>query len=328
MASDTECIRKRREFGITRLDEFSGRVAGVSTLDGLADLCIYVTGSYGRLEASEHSDLDLFFIHRGSEKTDSIPRISKILLDAELIRIGRDLGFPEFSGDGRYLAVHYIDDMRKALGSPADDFHNFFTARLLLLLESRPVHNGQLYEKLLEEVIGSYYRDYHDHESTFRPVFLLNDVIRFWRTLCLNYEHRRNRPPEEEQQKAKNHMMNLKLKFSRLLTCFSAVVLLSRNREVVTPATLASITRLSPLDRLDRIAAHAPEVTPLVSELKERYSWFLDATGRPKDEVREWILSHENRDDAFARGREFAAGMYRLVQNVTAGTDTMRFLVI
>ena len=100
---------------------------------------------------------------------------------------------------------------------------------LLLLLESQPVYNEPLYEELLERVIESYYRDYHDHERTFRPIFLINDIIRFWRTLCLNYENRRNRPPEDGREQHKFHLDNFKLKFSRLLTCFSAIILLAKN---------------------------------------------------------------------------------------------------
>ena len=35
----------------------------------MQELCIYVTGSFGRLEASQYSDLDLFFIHPGNPGT-------------------------------------------------------------------------------------------------------------------------------------------------------------------------------------------------------------------------------------------------------------------
>lgn len=328
MVRDSELILERRKYSLMRLAEVRQRVGGIDPLEKLPNLCIYVTGSYGRLEASEYSDLDLFFIHRGTRKKDQVPRIEKTLLDARLIDLARDLHFPEFSRDGEYLTVHYIDDIREALGSPADDFENFFTARLLLLLESRALYNEELYEELVESAINSYFRDFHDHETTFRPIFLINDIIRFWRTLCLNYEHRRNRPLEDTREKNKNHLMNLKLKFSRLLTCFSTVILLSRNRDVLTPRTFVEIIGLPPIERLDRAAEIVPSAESLVSEIKDRYARFLNRTGRPKEEVLNWISDRGERDQAFAEGRVFHSQMYDLLLELTKETDTMRYLVI
>ena len=124
--------------------------------------------------------------------------IKKTLLDADLIRAAQELRFPDFSNDGEYLEVHYIDDILNNLGGPRDDFQNHFTARLLLLLESRPLYNESFYENVMKKIIYSYYRDYHDHEDSFSPIFLINDIIRFWRTLCLNYEHRRESPSRRQ----------------------------------------------------------------------------------------------------------------------------------
>ncbi len=101
------------------------------------------------------------------------------------------MGFPTFSGDGKYLEVLSVSEMEAVLGSPRDDSLNAFTARMLLLLESQPLDYEELYETLLKRIIGFYYRDFPDHEAEFVPVFLLNDILRFWRTLTLNYEHHR-----------------------------------------------------------------------------------------------------------------------------------------
>src|SRR5215813_9722250 len=129
-------LKTRNEFCARRLADLRERVAKVEALKKAPKLSIYVTGSYGRLEASEHSDLDLFFISAG-EKPGG--RITKTLIDAELIKIIKDMGFPPFSNSGQYLGIHSLTEMLETLGGREDDFKNFFTARLLLLLESRPV---------------------------------------------------------------------------------------------------------------------------------------------------------------------------------------------
>ena len=326
---ESDVLRSRRDFSADRLNAICDEISSKRILAGLPNLCIYVTGSYGRLEASNHSDLDVFFMHRGSFDSCAIPRISKTLLDADLIRIARHLGFPEFSNDGEYLGVHYIEDILMDLGGREDDFKNQFTARMLLLLESRPLHNESLYQEAIEAMIESYCRDYSGHEESFSPVFLINDVIRFWRTMCLNYEHRRNQNSDDERKVNKSHLSNLKLKFSRLLTCHSAIILISASPDGVSPQELLRIVRLSPLERLDEIAQYVTEEKDLVARIKECYSWFLEMTAREEGCALRWIGDAENRRHAFDKGRAFARGIYELLLAATAGRpEAMRVLVV
>lgn len=70
--------------------------------------CIYATGSFGRCEASSHSDLDLFIV--GKSKSDGqkgslLSRLDEICIKAALIEITRKLNIKEFSGEGRYLVL-------------------------------------------------------------------------------------------------------------------------------------------------------------------------------------------------------------------------------
>ena len=72
--------------------------------------------------------------------------------------------------------------MLEALGGPQDDSENLFTARMLLLLEARCVCNQPLYDDIVDKILKHYFRDSRG-KSTFRPLFLLNDLLRYWRTL-------------------------------------------------------------------------------------------------------------------------------------------------
>lgn len=327
MTPTVELLSDRRTASTQQLEQVKSAIQKFDSLTILPDLCIYVTGSYGRLEASPYSDLDLFFINKGSEERNRIPATTKTLLDAHLIRAARELQLPDFSADGKYLSVHYLDDMKTTLGSSDDDFENHFTARLLLLLESRPLYNDDVYQVVLEEIVGSYFRDYQDNKSDFRPLFLINDILRFWRTLCLNYEHRRKPSQDDPSQQSKNHLLNLKLKFSRLLICHSAVALLSI-RPTVTPDDVLQIVQLSPLQRLDEVARLKPSTMTTVHAMQKLYSWFLGLTGRPPSEALEWISNPVNREAAFEKGGEFATQMYALIREVATDTGTMRYLVV
>jgi hypothetical protein len=117
------------------------------------------------------------------------------------------------------------------------------------------------------------------------PVFLVNDIIRFWKTLCLNYEHKRNRKDEDKKNKA--HLKNLKLKFSRLMTCFSMVLLLSKNKKIIGPDDFMGYVQISPLDRLLKIS-NMTSGKDLCLEIIKEYKWFLEKTGHEKDDVLKW----------------------------------------
>ena len=327
MTSTVDLLSDRRNFSTQQLEKVHSSIQKFDYLTDLPDLCIYVTGSYGRLEASLHSDLDLFFINKGSEDRNRVPATTKTLLDAHLIRAAKALHLPDFSADGKYLSIHYLDDMKTTLGSSDDDFENRFTARLLLLLESQPLYNDDVYQVVLEEIVDSYFRDYQDNRSDFRPLFLINDILRFCRTLCLNYEHRRKPSRDDPSQQSKNHLLNLKLKFSRLLICHSAVALLSI-RPTIAPEDVLQIVRLSPLERLDEIARRKPATTTTVHAMQELYSWFLAFTGRLPSEALECISDPVNRETAFDKGSEFATQMYALIREVATDTGTMRYLVV
>lgn len=226
---------------------------------------IFTAGSFARRDAGKNSDLDLFVI--SEQPSEKRSRLSDLEMLAKLIEINRGLHYPPFSNDGQFLKVYSIEEMKDKTGHPHDDSENLFTARLLFLLESLPLCNQNFYEKHLEGVVKHYFRDYPEHKA-FRPLFLLNDILRYWRTLCLNYERIRNdlgvNPRRPWRKK------NVNLKFSRMLTVFSTMLPLIAF-PVKKPEEFISLTKLSPLQRL------ANGLDALGDEnLSDRFVTFLD----------------------------------------------------
>lgn len=322
-------LHPRRAFVSQRVAALRARIAEIAELAEVPDLCLYLTGSYGRFEASPYSDLDIFFMHKGTFQHNALLPVQKTLIDAALIRGCRDLGFPELTGGGQYLRIHYLDDIRSSLGGPQDDAQNFFTARMLLLLESLPLYNDALYRDVIRAMISSYYRDYSDHEKNFRPIFFQNDIMRYWKTMCLNYEYRRNRLPDDPIKHAEFHLKNFRLKFSRLLTCFSmiiAVVHLSR-RAVLRDSELLALVLASPWQRLIEVARDTGSRS-LLGQMVDLYVWFLDSTAAPKEQCARWIADRATRNQAFGRASEFGGLLFTLLQRVAEGTDALRYLVM
>jgi predicted nucleotidyltransferase len=98
----------------TELNEAEERARGKA--------CIYVTGSFGRCEASQHSDLDLFIVGKADDKGKRLlKRLDEICIKADLIDVTRRLNIPEFSGDGRYLEHYTVQELTQTLGKEEED---------------------------------------------------------------------------------------------------------------------------------------------------------------------------------------------------------------
>lgn len=178
-------------------------------------ITIYCGGSLGRGDVGKKSDLDLFILSKNKGGQES--RIDVLKLLTKIIIINDKLEYPEFSNDGQFITVYSFPEMLEALGSPRDDNENLFTVRMLLLLESKCIFNEDIYKQFIRDTIDHYFRDSRG-KKTFKPLFILNDLLRFWRTLCLNYELIRDNKERPWRKK------NINLKFSRMLTVFATIL--------------------------------------------------------------------------------------------------------
>lgn len=214
--------------------------------DEWKNVAFFAAGSLGRFETGKRSDLDVFLLaddENSPAAERAIPKLDEIRLLARLIQINDSLALPEFSGDGRYLKVHGVRRIVSSTGDANDDSENFFTTRLLLLLESKPIWNEALRSKAIGKVLENYFKDGKGRKE-FRPLFLLNDILRYWRTICLNYE--RDRVTSKRWWKK-----NLNLKFSRKLTVFSSVLAIV-TKTVSTEEDFRALADDVPLERLAR----------------------------------------------------------------------------
>lgn len=329
----TKTIIDRIDFSTKKLKEVQTEINSIKELSYLIDTCIYVTGSFARKEATEKSDLDLFFI---SKEPNPISKLNKILLDAELIKLNGKLGFPDFSNDGEYLTIHSLADI-KQIGSQDEDSKNYFTARMLLLLESQAIHNELIYDQIIDSIVESYLRDFHDHEKEFKPIFLVNDISRYWKTLCLNYEHKRNRivdksvsEQEAKMVKLKSYKKNLKLQFSRKFTCFSFILSLVSDYiyegSLLNHHSIKKIVISTPSECFLKLSEKHDKLKLDISSALLIYSYFLELSSQPDN----WLENENNRNDAFAKSREFGIYMFKILENLIQGnkTDILRYIVL
>ena len=92
-----------------------------------------------------------------------------------------------------------------------------------------PLAGSDVRARIIDDAIERYWREFPDYYDKFMPAFLANDILRYWRTLYLNYEastSERSKNEQSPRDRAKRKIMNYKLKHSRMLTCYSAVLYL------------------------------------------------------------------------------------------------------
>jgi predicted nucleotidyltransferase len=324
-----ELLNQRRSSTDQRILSLQEALKEAETLCG--DLaCVYAIGSYGRGEAGKHSDLDLFMAGGGTKEKRALSRLTEIRIKADLIEVTEKQGYPPFSGDGEYLEHYTIGELTNSLGTPEDDATNTFTARLLWLL-GRSILGKSVYQKLTDDVIGAYWGDYEKYKNSFKPAFLVNDILRMWRTFCVNYEARTSREPAEKN--AKRKIKNYKLKHSRLMTCYSGLLYLLavyKMNETVTPVDAKTMVTLSPTQRIEWLAtqeafANAHEK---LRELMVCYEKFLQKTDISETDLISIFLDKTKRTEYLKDDEFFGDLMSDVLQLVGENNSLYRLLIV
>jgi predicted nucleotidyltransferase len=189
------------------------------------DTSLVVFGSLARGEWTSASDLDWTYLIDGGANSDHLLIAQKIqrLLEENKTK------FRPPSLTGTFGNMAFSHDVIHQIGGQNDTNKNT-TQRILLLLESCAIgKRTDAYERVIRGVINRYLdEDNHpltpDSKSYRVPRFLLNDIVRFWRTMAVDFASKqRDRAGKGWGLRNAKLRMSRKLIFaSGLLVCFSA----------------------------------------------------------------------------------------------------------
>jgi hypothetical protein len=275
---------------------------------------VFAAGSMGRADMGVRSDLDLFLLATKAFNDAEKNQLIECLDDVNL-----SLGYPQFM-NRRYVKVYDLGDLLRKTGSPQDDSENYFTARMLLLLEAQPLVNDQTFRQIRDQILSQYFRDERG-KSSYRPLFVLNDILRFWRTLCLNYETLRHEAGRPWWKK------NISLKFSRMLTVYATVAVLTV-RETSGKSDFEGTCDLVPLDRLSHALdmlndqSLAKPFTTFLNDYETFLAWKEDES---IDQIAE---GREFQDKAQVVADRFSDFLYSLLMNDQIPPRRRKYLVI
>lgn len=269
----------------------------------VGSICYIVGGSIGRREALAASDFDLIPIFSDSElerffsNDDENSKLRKGLENA--------LGIPVSSGRSVMSAIFLGKMTDPARIGGANDNREDLTRRMLVLTEAAHAGGGLELDNVRKAILEAYTRRMGDRH----PLAFCNDVVRYYRTLCIDYKAKSG---AAETGWAES---NVKLRHSRKLWYFATVVATSAivgvdpESEQFGDALLTSF-RLAPCERLFESAG--TEARGAVRDVLESYSVYLDFMSDQKR--RDYLngVQHAERYASESPYREMQANSKRL----------------
>ena len=274
------------------------------------DASIVVFGSLARGEETERSDVDWTLLVDGRADPKHLRMAQEIRG-----RIPRD---KEPGGEGTFGNLTFSHQILHFIGGE-DDTNANTTKRILLLLESRPIGNPSAWTNVRKNLLQRYLEEDHGLRSEKNerrvPLFLLNDIARYWRTMVVDYAYK-----QRDRANVGSALRGIKLGFSRkliyasgLLACFACQLRFPDNALFRDPKFHPAIEWLDeafsqrPLDLIADLLLPYPELHPSAGQLFTAYDKFLGVLA--DTEKRKWlqILPFEDidSDESFQQVRAF-----------------------
>ncbi|MDW5595688.1 hypothetical protein VSS74_15165 [Conexibacter stalactiti] len=256
------------------------------------DATVVLMGSWGRRELTPRSDDDYMVLVRGAKRS-APPRP---LPEAVGRAFAADPSGSSSPGrEGIFAKVVYSADLVQRIGLD-DDSNTNLTRRMLLMLESVAACNPAVLEGTRRDVIEDYLSD---SVKEFRPPrFLLNDLVRYWRTIGVDFV-------AKDRQRAGEGwgLRNAKLRTSRKLLFASGLLPVLRCHELTAgqiPDFLAAQFALPPADRVAAAFLHYEALIPGAAVFGA-YDRFLRLIG--DEQVRAELHAIDGREAADASER-------------------------
>ncbi len=206
-----------------------------------ATFSIVIGGSLARGEASNESDIDYFFF--GDDEA-SVER-AKAFLNSKQTDIFKVVGQAP-SADGAFGkdSCETLNALITDIGGNSDE-NQKITRRILFLVEGTWLTSEMTFNRYRDAVLERYVNE--SIESRHLCRFLLNDIIRYYRTICVDFEFK------TVEQSKKWGLRYIKLRYSRQLLYFSGLIAIAETVNLDRDKKLKKLVELFDMTPIDRI---------------------------------------------------------------------------
>ena len=282
----------------------------------LGGRAVLVCGSYARREASENSDVDFFMVSENVDEDSSVTDSVRTAI--------KEIAPNEPSPDGAFGGSVDRRSMVENIGGENDD-NPSITRRILFLLEGEWLFNENGIRSFRRDILKRYiHEDMADHQLA---MFLLNDIIRYYRTVAVDYEFKTG----EQEGPKPWAIRNIKLVFSRKLLyasgLFSVAMTVDRTRDKKVEI-LEGLFAIPVLERMTEICGRGNMESVVAS-----YNRFLE--NLEDVEVRRHLekLKKSEREDPHFRelkdeGHHFTRELLKLFESTFDSTHPIHRAVV
>ena len=207
-------------------------------------LTVGIAGSLARMEATAASDCDLVVVLRDGVDPLSPPAARAFTAVSQALA-PLQLGAPETTGiyAGPVTVTQLLNPA--TVGLVSED-QRVFGSRILFLLELQPVWGETAFRDVTRAIVDRYAAKYVAVDATKQWTYLLNDLVRYFKSLCQTYMF------AELFDDRRWRLRNLKARHSRLLIYAGLLFLLGEasTDSADKPGWLVARLKWTPLERL------------------------------------------------------------------------------
>lgn len=228
------------------------------------EISVVITGSFARQEASAQSDVDYFLIvddQKTSAKKDIDEKITNAHAEIAKAIINCELKAPSETGAFGKEFETKSNFLINVGGN--DDPNTKLTQRLLLLLEGDWIFGESIFKETRDQLVKNVYirSTISDHQLAR---FLLNDLIRYWRTIGVDFEFK------TVEAKKGWGIRSIKLLYSRKIMYFSGLIMVAETAQSTRKAKVDRVLYLAsktPIQRLQEIfGSNCDEILDMYSD--------------------------------------------------------------
>lgn len=260
--------KERSERGIEEMREEAVRMFRNDPI-----IVVGVNGSYARREVTKGSDVDLFVLYEDQSKDHALKYQERLRCQL------KSAGYVMPAANGVFDEPLSLNTLLRKIGG-LDDTNKHITRRMLLLLEGEWIFNKEKFETTRRKLLKAYMPFTLREEQIC--LFLLNDVIRYWRTICVDFEFK-----TRDDRKARAIRL-IKLRFSRMLLFIAGVLAIGETYNRSASDKLKTLNNMLELPAIERIQTIAGDRASPTLELYADFLIELD------DEIIREVLSQGN----------------------------------